>query len=66
MLPNIPAEAFRTPLSVVKIKIFKNNLCFPVCPRCEITIEREYMHYCDRCGQCLDWKNFKNAIITKA
>ena len=35
----------------------------PVCPRCKTTMEREYMAYCDRCGQCLDWRGLKKAQV---
>ena len=34
-----------------------------ICPRCGITMEREFMSYCDRCGQCLGWKHYKKAVI---
>ena len=34
---------------------------FPICPRCDITMEREYQRYCDRCGQCLDWSQITTA-----
>ncbi len=37
--------------------------CYPVCPYCKLTLDREYQHFCDRCGQELDWKNYSNAII---
>ena len=36
--------------------------CYPVCPYCKLTLDREYQHFCDRCGQELDWKNYSNAI----
>ena len=31
---------------------------FPVCPRCDVTLEREYQSYCDRCGQHLNWRGY--------
>ena len=37
--------------------------CYPVCPYCKLTLDREYQHFCDRCGQELDWKDYSNAII---
>lgn len=37
--------------------------CFSICPRCDMTIEREYMQFCDRCGQKLSWEQFENAEI---
>lgn len=59
------AASYRTPLSFNKILLFDNNYSFPVCPRCDRTLEREYQAYCDRCGQCLDWKNFSKAAISR-
>ena len=26
-----------------------------ICPKCGILLEREFVHYCDECGQKLDW-----------
>ena len=58
------AMGFRRPMQVCEIMVFgKNKPSFPVCPRCELTLEREHMSYCDRCGQCLGWKEFKKAAI---
>ena len=28
---------------------------FYLCPNCEIFLPREYMRFCDCCGQRLDW-----------
>lgn len=53
---------FRTPKTVSELMIFRDTSFF-VCPQCGITLEREFMNYCDRCGQCLDWKNYKNPRI---
>ncbi len=57
---------FRTSMPVTHIRCFRcpNGITgYPVCPRCGITMEREYQTYCDRCGQCLDWKGFPKATI---
>lgn len=48
---------------VRQILLFPSGNSFPICPACEITLEREYQKYCDRCGQCLDWKRFDKAVI---
>lgn len=48
---------FRDPLTVTNVLCLNCSFglaTFPVCPRCGITIEREYQSFCDRCGQCLD------------
>ena len=61
---------FRMPMQVREIRCFygAGDLAghftgFPLCPRCSITMEREYQSYCDRCGQCLDWENLEKAVI---
>lgn len=57
---------FRTPMLVTAIRYYHchhGNTSYPVCPRCGITLEREYQTYCDRCGQCLSWKDFARATI---
>ena len=57
------AMSFRIPRKVTEIRMFKNGEAFPVCPACRVTLEREYQSYCDRCGQALDWKGFRHAIV---
>ena len=34
-----------------------------ICPRCNVTMEREFIAYCDRCGQCLNWKNYRGLFV---
>ena len=57
------AIGFRTPMPVAEILQLKNGDVYPVCPRCRATFEREYMHYCDRCGQALNWKKYRKAKV---
>ena len=57
------AESYRQPMNVTEIHLFGDGTAYPVCPRCRITIEREYQAYCDRCGQALSWKAYHKAII---
>lgn len=59
------AVSFRKPLAVKEILMLPSGYSFPRCPRCRVTLEREYQRFCDRCGQHLDWNNFDNAIIVK-
>jgi len=57
---------YRLPMMVRELMVFPNSTVptsFYVCPRCHITVEREFMAYCDRCGQCLDWKMHAQAKI---
>ena len=60
---NVSAESFRLPMVVNEIHLHRNNMAFPVCPRCRITLDRDYQAFCDRCGQALDWKQFKHALV---
>ena len=34
-----------------------------LCPRCRITLDRDFQNYCDRCGQHLDCTGYKKAKI---
>lgn len=34
---------------------------YAVCPRCGVTMEREYMNYCTWCGQKLGWRGYRKA-----
>lgn len=59
---------FRRAMAVTEVVYFSPSTgSFPRCPRCHQTIDREYMHFCDRCGQKLDWTSFEDsaAVIFK-
>lgn len=62
----VSAALYRIPLPVTEIMVFLHGESYPVCPRCNCTIGREYMNYCDRCGQCLDWTAFDFARLVYA
>ena len=58
--------SYRFPMPVAELMVFSSSFgrtAYYVCPRCHITMEREYQSYCDRCGQRLDWTNCQNARI---
>ena len=57
--PHIDPADYRRPLQIAQIRIFQNCQAYYVCPRCDSSLDREYMSYCDRCGQHLNWKNWK-------
>lgn len=57
--------AYRLPLAVQEVRVFSNGNSFPVCPKCGLTLEREYMNFCDRCGQKLDWKEYEKAVVVR-
>ena len=56
------AITYRVPLPVTKV-IALTNTTYPLCPRCNLSLEREYMSFCDRCGQKLNWDLFEHAKV---
>ena len=56
------AVSYRIPLPVTKV-IAYSITTYPVCPRCAVSLEREYMAFCDRCGQRLNWNFFEHAKV---
>lgn len=57
---------YRAPMRVKEVCQFDSGDIYPICPRCGMTIDREYMSFCDRCGQRLGWELFDYAVIVKA
>lgn len=58
---------YRVPMMVQEAMVFRR---FPEddiyyrCPRCQSLLEREFMAYCSRCGQCMDWRDYRKASRT--
>ena len=58
------AVSYRIALPVTQIVRYSvNGSCCPLCPRCKISLDREYESFCDRCGQKLCWDRFDYAEI---
>lgn len=55
--------SFRAAMAVTQIRLFPMDGAYPVCPRCQISLDREYQHFCDHCGQRLGWKGYRKAQI---
>lgn len=58
--------SYRLKMPVSEVMVFPcafGETVYYVCPRCKITMEREFMAFCDRCGQHLDWRGYKKAKI---
>ena len=61
-----PLSIYRQPLAITEIRVYRGGTgitAFPVCPRCGVTLEREYQRFCDRCGQLLEWRSYGRAAI---
>ena len=56
-------SSYRLQMPVAEVMGFPDGNGYYVCPRYHITVEREFMSCCDRCGQHLDWKGYKKAKI---
>ncbi len=56
------AESYRTPMIVCEMVVHQ-EYSFAVCPRCRVSLEREYQNYCDRCGQALKWSKYRYAKV---
>ena len=56
------AESYRISMAVTKLRKYQTTTYY-ICPRCNTTMEREFMAYCDRCGQCLGWIDYRKAAI---
>ena len=58
------AVSYRTALPVTKVILYSNDkFCYPMCPRCKISMDRDYMSFCDHCGQKLNWDYVDHAEI---
>ena len=63
----IHAASYRIALPVTQmVKYPTRGYCYPICPRCKRSMDREYVSFCDRCGQKLDWGDIDNAQILTA
>ena len=56
-------SGYRKESCIEEIMVFPNGMGYYVCPRCHMTLEREFMAYCDRCGQHLGWKRYRKARV---
>lgn len=54
----LEALSYRESMRVSEIILFDGGYAFPTCPRCKTPLDREFMRFCDNCGQRLAWKKF--------
>ena len=52
------AMSYRVALPVTRwVRYAAHGYCYALCPRCGQAMEREYVRFCDRCGQKLRWSH---------
>lgn len=54
--------SYRYQMEVTEVRLFRSGTSYAVCPRCDASLEREYMQFCNCCGQYLGWKRFNQAV----
>lgn len=60
----LEAVSYRIPLQVTRVvKLPGYGEIYPQCPRCKRTMDREYIQFCDRCGQKLSWDYLDDAVV---
>lgn len=53
------ALSYRIGLTVTEaVRYSPGGASYPLCPRCRRGLEREFVRFCDRCGQRLDWNSY--------
>ena len=61
--------SYRTAMRVTELMVYRSSgtedAGYFVCPRCRVTLEREFVPFCDRCGQRLNWKGCKYAKVIR-
>lgn len=58
--------SYRSPMRITEMMVYMTmygRTGYYVCPRCRVTLERDYMSFCDRCGQRLNWDSSSKATI---
>lgn len=55
--------SYRIPMLVIDAIQYSENIIYPLCPKCNIWLDKSYMNYCDRCGQRLSWLLYPNVKI---
>lgn len=55
------SPTYRLPMTLNTVRIYKDQNCFAVCPRCKGVIEYDFQSYCGSCGQYLNWSKLDDA-----
>lgn len=55
--------SYRSGMRIKEAMILGDGYVYYCCPRCEVTLDREFVSFCDRCGQKLDWAKYGRAKL---
>ena len=55
--------SYRSAMRIKEAMILGDGYVYYCCPRCKITLDREFISFCDRCGQRLDWAKYERAKL---
>lgn len=55
--------SYREPMKIERISVWRSGEAYPVCPRCGNLLVRDYMCFCNECGQKLNWKGISRAQL---
>lgn len=56
---------YRVAMRVTTVRMFYSGDTCAVCPRCQRSLTREFMAFCDVCGQKLSWRQFGKAEVIR-
>lgn len=59
----VSLASYHSPMEIAEMVItydtFWGNEGYYLCPRCKSSLERDFMLFCNCCGQKLDWNKYK-------
>ena len=55
--------SYRSAMRIKDAILFGDEYICYCCPRCNISLDREFISFCDRCGQKLDWTKYRQAKL---
>lgn len=55
-------SSYRVEMKVTEL-IRHSDSGYYLCPRCKVTLDRDFQTYCDRCGQRLGWTGYRKAKV---
>lgn len=56
---------YRIAMRVTEVKVYSFGDSCAVCPRCKRGLIREFVKFCDSCGQKLEWRGYGKAKIIR-